>query len=165
MADLEFSRDDIVSLIEKISTLLPDFNDQELQLLTSIFALAAEYVTPAGEPTAVAPEAVLPEAVAPGQQAGDGPATVDELKQQLLQAYIPGSSFDSITGSDAEAAAFHGIGRHHGIGRTAAPHSSGQHHGLFAIPQGIGRLHGIGRVAKAEPSPAAAEGQPEPEKG
>lgn len=159
MADLEFSRDDIVSLIEKISTLLPDFNDQELQLLTSIFALAAEHVTPAGEPTAVPPEAV-----APGQQAGDGPATVDELKQQLLQAYIPGSSFDSITGSDAEAAAFHGIGRHHGIGRTAAPHSSGQHHGLFAIPQGIGRF-GIGRFAKAEPSPAAAEGQPEPEKG
>ncbi len=148
MADLEFSRDDIVNLIEKISTLQPDFSDQELQLLTSIFALAAEHVTPAGE----LPTAVLPEAVAPGRQAGGGPATVDELRQQLLQAYIPGSSFDSATGTDAAAVAFHGIGRHHGIGR-------------FAIPQGIGRHHGIGRTAGTEPSPAAAEGQPEPEEG
>ncbi len=159
MADLEFSRDDILSLIEKISRLLPDFNNQELQLLTSIFALAAEHVTPVGEPSAAAPETVVP-----GQQAGDGPATVDELKQQLLQAYIPGSSFGSVTGADAGAAAFHSIGRHHGIGRVAAPHSDGQHHGLFAIPQGIGRF-GIGRFAKAEPSPAAAEDQPEPEEG
>jgi hypothetical protein len=146
MADLEFSRDDIVNLIEKISTLQPDFSDQELQLLTSIFALAAEHVMPVGE----LPAAVLPQAAAPGQQAGVGPATVDELKQQLLQAYIPGSSFDSVTGTDAETVALFGIGRHHG---------------LFALPQGIGRHHGIGRTAGTEPSPAAAEGQPEPEEG
>jgi hypothetical protein len=148
MADLEFSRDDIVNLIEKISTLQPDFSDQELQLLTSIFALAAKHITAVAEPEAVAlPETVtLPEAVAPSQQAADGPATVDELRQQLLHAYIPGSSFDSAT----EEVALYGIGRHHG---------------LFAIPQGIGRHHGIGRTARAEPSPAAAEGQPEPGEG
>jgi hypothetical protein len=122
MADLEFSRDDIVSLIEKISTLQPDFSDQELQLLTSIFALAAEHVMPAGE----LQTATLPEAVAPGQQAGVGPATVDELQQQLLQAYIPGSSFDSVTGSDAEVAGWYSISRHSApasIGRIVGPHS------------------------------------------
>jgi hypothetical protein len=142
MADLEFSRDDIVNLIEKISRLHRDFSDRELQLLTSIFALAAKHVTPVAEPETATP----PEAVAPSQQAGDGPATVGELRQQLLHAYIPGSSFDSAT----EEVALFGIGRHHG---------------LFALPQGIGRHHGIGRTAGTEPSPAAAESQPEPEEG
>ncbi len=142
MADLEFSRDDIVSLIEKISTLQPDFSDQEFQLLLSIFALAAEHAWPAGEPQT----AILPEAAAPGQQPGVGPATVDELQQQLLQAYIPGSSFDSVTGGDAEVATYSITRFHHSIGRTAAAHS-------------------IGRTAGVKPSPAAAEGQPEPKEG
>jgi hypothetical protein len=145
MAELEFSRDDIVSLIEKISTLQPDFSDQELQLLMSIFALAAEHVMPAGE----LQTAMLPEAVAPGQQAGGGPATVDELQQQLLQAYIPGSSFDSVTGSDAEVAVWYSIGR------FAGTHSIGRFSGT----------HSIGRTAGTEPSSAAAEGQPGPEEG
>ena len=41
MADLEFSQDDIASLIEKVSALQPDLSAQELQLLVSIFELAA----------------------------------------------------------------------------------------------------------------------------
>jgi hypothetical protein len=98
MADMEFSRDDIASLIEKISTLQPDFSDQERSLLMSIFALAAEHALPTAIGTAM-----LPQAVAPGQPTtGSGPATADELKQQLLQAYIPGSSFGSVTESSDE---------------------------------------------------------------
>ena len=109
MADLEFSRDDIVSLTEKVSTLQPQFSAHELQLLMSIFALAAEHAVPAPGPETV----MLPEAAAPGQQAGgSGAATVEELQQQLLQAYIPGTSFDSITGSDTEVAVSHSIHRH-----------------------------------------------------
>jgi hypothetical protein len=121
MADMEFSRDDIDSLIEKISTLQPDFNDQERSLLMSIFALAAEHALPTAVGTAM-----LPEAVAPGQAtSGSGPATADELKQQLLRAYIPGSSFDSITESSDEFAPHdansvpvsHSIHRHSSIHR------------------------------------------------
>jgi hypothetical protein len=90
MADLEFSRDDIVSLIEKVSTLQPDFSAQELQLLMAIFALAAEHTAPAD-----APRQLLE---------GPEPATVDDLKQQLLQAYTPDSSFHSATASGIDVA-------------------------------------------------------------
>jgi hypothetical protein len=115
MADLEFNRDDIVSLIEKVSSLQPHFSTQELQLLMSIFALAAEHTVPTDTPQV----AMLPEATAPGQQAGGTePATVDELQQQLLQAYIPGSSFDSVTGDD-ELTVSHSIHRH-SIHRTSS---------------------------------------------
>jgi uncharacterized protein YndB with AHSA1/START domain len=76
------------------------------------------------------------------------------VRRKMLTVGLPAvlATLDSATGTDAEAVAFHGIGRHHGIGR-------------FALPQGIGRHHGIGRTAGTEPSPAAAEGQPEPAKG
>jgi hypothetical protein len=93
MADVEFSHDDIVSLIAKISTLQPDFSDQELQLLMSIFALAAEHTRPAHGPRKV----TLHEPTEPDEPAiVDGSATVDELKKQLLQAYTPGSSVHSL---------------------------------------------------------------------
>jgi hypothetical protein len=100
MADLEFNRDDIVSLIEKISTLQPDFSDQELQLLMSIFALAAEHTVPVD--ALLQPPGLVP------------PTTVEDLKQQLLQAYSPGASLYSATGDSAEAAATYSIHRHPG---------------------------------------------------
>jgi hypothetical protein len=100
MADLEFSRDDIASLIEKISTLQPDLSDQELLLLMSIFALAAEHTVPAG--ALFQPPGFIP------------PPTVEDLKQQLLQAYSPGGSLHSATGDIAEAAATYSIHRHPG---------------------------------------------------
>lgn len=89
MADLEFSRHDLVSLIEKVSKLQPDFSARELQLLVSIFELAAEHTAPAGGPRE-----------SPGEVP---PATAHELKQQLLEAYSPDSSFHSAIGSGAEA--------------------------------------------------------------
>src|SRR6266581_4126820 len=116
MADLEFNRQDIENLIRKVSTLQPYFSAQELQLLMSIFALAAERAEPGDAPQV----AMLPEAVVPGQQAGGGggPATVAQLQQQLLQAYIPGSSFDSVTGGGL-APSIHEPAVPHSIHRTA----------------------------------------------
>jgi hypothetical protein len=123
MAELEFTRQDIVSLIEKVSTLQPHFSAQELRLLMSIFGLAAQHAVPADE----LETAILPEAAAPGQQTeGSGPATVDELQQQLLQAYIPGSSFDNVT-EDAEVAVSYSIHRHsihRSIHRTGSIHQT-----------------------------------------
>jgi hypothetical protein len=90
MADLEFSLDDVTSLIEKISTLRPDLSDQELVLLMSIFALAAEHTVPTEalrEPPGLIP-----------------PPTVEDLKQQLLHAFSPDGSLHSATGTVAEAA-------------------------------------------------------------
>jgi hypothetical protein len=114
MADMEFSRDDIASLIEKISTLQPDLSDQDRQLLMSIFALAAEHTGPAGGPEAAV---TLPEPATPDQQAeGDGPATVDELRRQLLEAYTPGSSFPSAT-EEHELAESYSLYRHSSIHR------------------------------------------------
>jgi hypothetical protein len=72
MADLKFSQDDIASLIEKVSVLQPDLSDQELRLLVSIFELAAEHTEPAA-----------------AEREWSEPATVDDLKQQLLDAYTP----------------------------------------------------------------------------
>jgi hypothetical protein len=95
MSDLEFSRHDLVSLIEKVSKLQPEFSAGELQLLLSIFELAAEHTAPADEPSQP-PENVPP-------------ATAHDLKQQLLKAYTPDSSFHSATGSDAEGAATYSL--------------------------------------------------------
>jgi hypothetical protein len=103
MADLEFSRDDLVSLIEKVSTLQPDFSLQELQLLKAIFALAGEHTASADAPREP-PE-------------GPEPATVDDLKQQLLQAYTPESSFHSATGSGIDTATMLHIHVYSGIHR------------------------------------------------
>jgi hypothetical protein len=132
MTDPTFSRDDLVGLIEKISRLQPDLSDQELQLLTSMFALTAEHITPVPAPDPVT-----------------RPSTVDELRQQLLEAFVPG-----IVSNESESG---GIGKHHSL--FAVPRGIGKHHGLFAVPRGIDWS------GQTEPSPAAAEGQPEPEEG
>jgi hypothetical protein len=108
MADIEFSRDDIVSLTAKISTLQPDLSDQERQLLMSIFALAAEHTRPAGGPRQV----TLQEPTEPDEPAiVDGSATVDELQQQLLQAYTPDSSSGSVA-REYELAPSYSLFRH-----------------------------------------------------
>jgi hypothetical protein len=86
MADLEFSQDDIASLIEKVSALQPDLSAQELQLLVSIFELAAEHTAPAEAPDWTVP------------------TTVEDLKQQLLDAYTPDDA-DGADGSLHRAAA------------------------------------------------------------
>jgi hypothetical protein len=126
MADVEFSHDDIVSLIAKISTLQPDLSDQERQLLMSIFALAAEHSMPADGPRQV----TLPEPAEPDEPSPvvDGSATVAELQQQLLDAYTPDTSSDTVAGEhelhEHELAPSYTLVRHsihrHSIHQTAA---------------------------------------------
>lgn len=94
MANLPFSKQDIESLAQKLSTL--QLSQQERALLLAIFGTAAEHASSSGPG-----KATLPQAVSSGQapQAGTGgQETTASLQQQLLKAYIPGNSFDSLTG-------------------------------------------------------------------
>jgi hypothetical protein len=96
MADMEFSRQDLEDLVRKVSQLQPYLSDTERQLLMAIFAAAAERAKAFGPKQA----ATLPEAESSGQPAGDGTGaqpTPEDLQRQLLAAYIPGKSFDSLT--------------------------------------------------------------------
>jgi hypothetical protein len=96
MADLEFNRQDIQDLAQKLSTIWQLLNDKERALLLAIFAAAASNATPSTPDT----PATLPEATGPGQGPGAGAdyqATIQYFRDQLLNAYTPGSSFDSVT--------------------------------------------------------------------
>ena len=95
MADLEFDKQDIEDLAQKLSTLGPVFNNEERQLLLAIFAAAADAANAA---TPDSP-ATLPmaESPVPAPATGDYNATLENLKQQLLRAYSPGNSFASVT--------------------------------------------------------------------
>jgi hypothetical protein len=115
MTDLEFSQDDIASLIEKVSALLPDLSSQELRLLVAIFELAAEHTEPAE-----APERSVP-------------ATVEDFKQQLLDAYTPDDADGaerSLHRAGAGAASTHiihwnpGSIHRHGTLRTGSIHQT-----------------------------------------
>lgn len=98
MADLEFTEQNIQDLTRKLATLDAFFSDTERGLLLAIFAAAAERAKPYGSQHG----GTLPQAtslgLAPGQGAGTGQqANLPRLQQQLLCAYIPGNSFDSVT--------------------------------------------------------------------
>ena len=96
MADLEFNRDDVVSLIRKLSTLESIFSEQERALLLAIFAAAADRAKQTSPSEATLPGASVDQA--PGTGAGtDEQPTLADLQQQLLSAYTPGNSFDSVT--------------------------------------------------------------------
>jgi hypothetical protein len=98
MADMEFTQQDIQNLTRKLATLDPYFSDRERDLLLAIFATAAERAKPYGSQHG----GTLPQAVSsvppPGHGAGTGQqASLPRLQQQLLSAYVPGNSFDSVT--------------------------------------------------------------------
>jgi hypothetical protein len=96
MADLEFNRRDIESLAQKVASLLPQLSGTERDLLQAIFANAASNASP---PSPNQP-ATLPAASdsAPPLPPGAGEdAALANYQQQLLTAYTPGNSFDSIT--------------------------------------------------------------------
>ena len=96
MADLEFSRQDIENLTQKLAALWPNLNEQERALLQAIFASAAGNANPPGENQ----PSTLPMASSLGQALAAGAsyeATLANYQQQLLTAYIAGNSFDSIT--------------------------------------------------------------------
>lgn len=96
MADLGFNRQDIEGLIEKLATLWPTFRPQERALLLAIFASAADKAKPAGQHQ----PATLPAASNSAEPLADGAddeAAIANYQQQLLTAYTPGNSFDSIS--------------------------------------------------------------------
>lgn len=96
MADLEFNRQDIENLAQKLATLWDVFSPQERALLLAIFASAADNANPPGQDQ----PATLPAAsnsAPPLPPGADAQATLANYQQQLLTAYTPGNSFDSIT--------------------------------------------------------------------
>lgn len=97
MADLELNRQNIEDLAQKVASLLwPELSDPERELLRAIFANAASNASPPG----LNQPATLPAAsnLAPPLPAGaDQDATLANIQAQLLTAYTPGNSFDSVT--------------------------------------------------------------------
>lgn len=81
MANLTFTLKEIEDLAHKVSALDQFLSKKERELLLAIFASAAEQVTrnKAGR------------GVFPAPQQGAGSATLEDLQQQLLKAYIPGN--------------------------------------------------------------------------
>jgi hypothetical protein len=96
MANLDYTRQDIVDLVRKLSTLQPYLSGKEQALLLAIFGLAAEHASSFGSSGVTLPQAGT-SGQAPGAATG-GQETIASLQQQLLSAYIPGNSFDSLTG-------------------------------------------------------------------
>jgi hypothetical protein len=97
MADLEFSRRDIEGLTEKVASLYATLSPTELALLLAIFAAAAGTAKPPGQNQ----PSTLPMASSSGPPLATGAnydATRAYYQQQLLHAYTPGNSFDSVTG-------------------------------------------------------------------
>ena len=98
MANLEFNKQDIQNLAQKLATLWDKFSPQERALLRAIFANAAGKVNPPGP----GQPATLPAASDSVQALATGAgyeATLANYQEQLLTAYIAGNSFDSVTAS------------------------------------------------------------------
>jgi hypothetical protein len=98
MADLEFSRKDIEDLTRQLATVYENLSPQQRALLLAIFAAAADSASPPGQNE----PATLPAASSSGPPLAAGAnydATIAYFQQQLLNAYTPGNSFDSVTSS------------------------------------------------------------------
>jgi hypothetical protein len=96
MADLEFNKQDIANLAQKLASHWGDFSEQERALLLAIFALAAGHAKPPG-PKQPATLPAASNSAPPLANPADYRATLANYQQQLLTAYIAGNSFDSVT--------------------------------------------------------------------
>ena len=99
MADLEFQLKDISNLAQKLRTIQQSLSQQEHMLLLAIFAAAAARVT-VSDPLAGTITLPVPEIRGETPGAGGLQATLGDLQQQLLNAYIPGNYFDSVAGGN-----------------------------------------------------------------
>jgi hypothetical protein len=96
MADLSFNLGDITSLTGKLKNVQQslDLTEHEYKLLLAIFAAAASQIdlnNPAANDSSTLP---LPEIFGAAPDAvGSSDVTSGDLQTQLLNAYIPGSSF------------------------------------------------------------------------
>ncbi len=73
MAELRFSRSDIEGLVAKLSTLSSQLSDREQHLLLAILAVASEH------------------ACQPSSSGLPDDATLAELREQIVQSFVPGS--------------------------------------------------------------------------
>lgn len=80
MAELRFSRSDIESLVEKLIAISFQLSDREQHLLLAILSVAADH---AGQPGSS------------GLPAG---ATLAELREQIVQSFVPGSGEEFLLG-------------------------------------------------------------------
>jgi hypothetical protein len=93
MADLQFSRQEIADLAQKLTTIASDLSERETSLLVAIFAAAADRATPAGPGGG----ATLPRyeiRIWPGEAGYEEGVNLLDLKQELLNAFIPGNDFN-----------------------------------------------------------------------
>jgi hypothetical protein len=95
VADLEFNLNDVTSLAEKLKALQPNLSQQEYMLLLAIFAAAAARATVTSQ---AAQTSTLPVPEISGQKATTpiSRVTPETLKNQLLNAYIPGNYFQAV---------------------------------------------------------------------
>jgi hypothetical protein len=97
MALLKFSRQEFQALVRKLSQQQPYFSPKERVLLLAIFAAAADRARPSGPEGGVTLPVDEGWFQAPGVAVGtEQQATIADLQQQLLNAYLPGNSFDSV---------------------------------------------------------------------
>ncbi len=93
---IQFTQAEIEELAQELST-LGSLTDPQKELLVAIFAAAADRAKPvapagpAGQPKS--PAAVLPAANIKNRAAG---APLPDLKQALLNAYVPGNDFSDV---------------------------------------------------------------------
>jgi len=104
--EIEFTWKQISSFATRLSELNPPPNALERELLLALFAIAAEKATiSTGTGTATLPLAGI-KGQAPGHRGGFAvtaavitgqQVSADQLKEQLLSAYIPGNDFDAMS--------------------------------------------------------------------
>lgn len=99
MANLEFNQQDIENLVDKLVPVTGTLTEQERMLLVAIFAAAANRAEQS-DPDA----ALLPAPEIWGHSRGAGARrkqqpTADQLKQQLLNGYVPGKDLGTVTHS------------------------------------------------------------------
>ena len=83
MADLQFTRADIEALTDRLASVASTLSKSDLELLLAIFATAADKVESSPDKTS----GTLPMA-----EVNDNVETSsDELRDQLLRAYVPGT--------------------------------------------------------------------------
>jgi len=97
MANVEFKQQDIKDLVDKLGGILDSLSEQERILLVAIFAAAANHAVVSGKDLAMLP---VPKIRGERRrEGGRGELTAEELKEQLLKAYVPGKYLGTVTHS------------------------------------------------------------------
>ncbi len=95
MVDLQFSQKEIEDLAQKLSNVKPPLTERESTLLLAIFAAAADRAKPSGpDGGATLPRFEIRNQ--PPEAETEDQVSLTDLKQQLLNAYIPGNDFSGI---------------------------------------------------------------------